>query len=149
MRAVVQRVAKASVMVNDEIVGKIGRGLLILLGVGEDDSEDDIVWMANKIAGLRIFPDKEEKMNLSAIDLKLDVLVVSQFTLYGTVKKGFRPSFTSSAPPEKGEQYYEKLVKEIEKFGLHVEKGVFGAMMDVELVNQGPVTILIDSKKEY
>jgi len=149
MRAVVQRVAKASVLVNDEIVGKIGRGLLILLGVGEDDSEDDIVWMANKIAGLRIFPDDEDKMNLSAIDLKLDVLVVSQFTLYGTVKKGFRPSFTSAATPEKGEQYYEKLVKEIETFGLHVEKGVFGAMMDVELVNQGPVTILIDSKKEY
>jgi len=149
MRAVIQRVAKASVTVDGVITGQIGCGLLVLLGVGEDDGEEDIAYMANKISGLRIFPDKEEKMNLSVLDLDLEMLVVSQFTLYGSVRKGFRPSFTGAACPEKGEDYYEKFCMEIERLGLKIQKGVFGAMMDVELLNRGPVTILIDSEKKF
>lgn len=148
MRAVVQRVKKASVSVDGEVVGRINRGLLVLLGVGENDTENDVSWMANKIAGLRIFPDAEDKMNLSALDLNLEILVISQFTLYGSVKKGFRPSFTSAASPEKGKEYYEKFVLELKKTNLKVETGIFGAMMDVELINQGPVTILIESPSE-
>ena len=149
MRAVVQRVSQAMVMVDCKVVGKIRQGLLVLLGVGENDTEEDISYMANKIAGLRIFPDEEGKMNLSAMDLNLEILVVSQFTLYGSVKKGFRPSFTEAASPEKGEDYYGKFSRELEKTGLTVQKGIFGAMMDVGLVNQGPVTILIDSEKTF
>ena len=145
MRAVIQRVAKASVKVNDKVTGEIGRGLLVFLGVGETDSESDIDYMANKISGLRIFPDSDDKMNRSTLDDSLEILVVSQFTLYGSVKKGFRPSFTSAATPDKGNSYYELFCDKLESLGLNVKKGVFGAMMDVELTNNGPVTILIDS----
>ena len=149
MRAVIQRVDRASVTVEGVITGKIERGLLVFLGVGENDSEGDISYMVNKITGLRIFPDEEGKMNLSVLDLGFEILVVSQFTLYGSVKKGFRPSFTFAASPRKGEDYYEKFCNEVERMGLIVQKGIFGAMMDVDLLNKGPVTILIDSEKSF
>jgi D-tyrosyl-tRNA(Tyr) deacylase len=149
MRAVVQRVSRASVAVDGNIIGSIGKGLLVFLGVGESDVESDIEYMANKITGLRIFPDTEGKMNKSALDDNLEILVISQFTLYGTVKKGFRPSFTEAANPLKGENFYLKFCERLEKTGLKVEKGSFGAMMDVELLNDGPVTILIDSQRIF
>ncbi|MFH1514408.1 MAG: D-aminoacyl-tRNA deacylase [bacterium] len=149
MRAVIQRADKASVKVDNQITGEIGRGLLVFLGVGESDTESDIDYMANKVSGLRIFPDSEGKMNRSVLDDNLEILVVSQLTLYGDVKKGFRPSFTSAANPEKGNSYYERFCAKLESLGLKVEKGVFGAMMDVELTNNGPVTILIDSEKNF
>jgi D-tyrosyl-tRNA(Tyr) deacylase len=149
MRAVVQRVDSAKVVVDDRVTGEIGRGLLVFISVAVDDDERDIQWMANKISGLRIFPDAEDRMNLSALDLGLEVLSVSQFTLHGRVKKGFRPSFTDAAPPEKGQDYWFKLNDEMRKYGLRVLEGIFGARMMVHLVNNGPVTILIDSKKEF
>jgi len=149
MRAVVQRVDNAKVVVEDRAAGEIGKGLLVFISVDADDDEKDIQWMANKISGLRIFPDAEDKMNLSALDLGLEVLSVSQFTLHGRVKKGFRPSFTDAAPPEKGRDYWFKLNEEMRKYGLRVLEGIFGARMMVHLVNNGPVTILIDSKKEF
>ena len=149
MRAVIQRVSRASVKADNRITGEIGRGILVFLGVGENDTEKDIEYMINKISGLRIFPDSEGKMNLSVLDLKLDVLVISQFTLYGSVKKGFRPSFTEAAQPEMGNAYYEEFCNKMRELNLNVETGVFGAMMDVELINDGPVTILIDSKKNF
>ncbi len=149
MRAVIQRVDNASVTVDGEITGKIGKGILIFLGVGENDTETDIDYMVNKISGLRIFPDNDGKMNRSVLDDKLEVLVVSQFTLYGSVKKGFRPSFTSAADPQKAEKYYEIFCDRFESLELHVEKGIFGAMMNVNLKNNGPVTILIDSEKTF
>ncbi len=149
MRAVIQRVDEATVKVDGNIVGEIGRGLLALISIDADDSEQDIQWMANKISGLRIFPDGEDKMNLSALDLGLEILSVSQFTLHGRVKKGFRPSFTDAAPPEKGEEYWHALNEEMRKYGARVVEGIFGARMIVHLVNNGPVTILIDSKKQF
>jgi D-tyrosyl-tRNA(Tyr) deacylase len=149
MRAVIQRVDTASVTVDGEITGKIGKGILIFLGVGENDTEIDIEYMVNKISGLRIFPDSDGKMNRSVLDDRLEVLVISQFTLYGSVKKGFRPSFTSAADPQKGEEYYEIFCDKLESLGLTVEKGIFGAMMNVSLTNNGPVTIMIDSEKKF
>ena len=149
MRAVVQRVRRASVAVDGSVTGRIGKGLLVFLGVGESDLEPDIEYMANKISGLRIFPDNEGKMNRSVLDDNLEILVISQFTLYGTVKKGFRPSFTEAANPLKGEDFYLKFCERLQKTGLKLEKGSFGAMMDVELLNDGPVTILIDSKRVF
>ena len=149
MRAVVQRVDEARVIVDDKTGGEIGPGLLALISVDAKDDEKDIEWMANKISGLRIFPDADGKMNLSALDLGLEVLSVSQFTLHGQVKKGFRPSFTDAASPERGEDYWLKLNDEMRKFGLRVHEGIFGARMTVHLINNGPVTILIDSKKKF
>lgn len=149
MRAVVQRVSRASVAVDGRVIGSIGKGLLVFLGVGESDLEPDIEYMANKISGLRIFPDNEGKMNRSVLDDNLEILVISQFTLYGTVKKGFRPSFTQAADPVKGEDFYLKFCERLQKTGLKVEKGSFGAMMDIELLNDGPVTILIDSERVF
>ncbi len=149
MRIVVQRVKSAGVEVEGEIVGKIGKGLLLFLGVGGEDDQDDLDYMVNKVLGLRIFEDEEEKMNLSVEDIQGDILLVSQFTLYGDVRKGRRPSFTDSAPPETGEEYYEKFLESLDKSGLKIEKGIFGADMKVELVNDGPVTILLDSKKNF
>lgn len=149
MRAVVQRVKKASVTVDGVTTGEIAGGLLVFLGVGENDTEKEIDYMVNKISGLRIFPDDEGKMNRSVIDIKGEILVISQFTLYGAVKKGFRPSFVSAANPEKGEDFYEKFCEKIASIGLKIGKGVFGAMMDVTLINDGPVTILIDSEKNF
>ena len=150
MRAVIQRVKEAKVIVGDRVVGQIGKGLLVLLGVGKDDSQDDLIWTADKVVNLRIFEDENKKMNLSLLDIGGDLLVVSQFTLYGDARKGRRPSFTNAAPPDMGKKFYEKFVEYLEnKYNIKVETGEFGAMMDVHLVNWGPVTILLDSKKLF
>lgn len=149
MRSVVQRVKKASVKVGDETVGRIGSGLLVLLGVGAGDGDADIAWMAEKLIGLRIFEDNEGKMNLSITDVGGDILLVSQFTLYGDCRKGKRPSFSSAAPPERARPIFERVGAEIRQRGLKVETGVFQAEMEVELVNDGPVTILLDSEKKF
>lgn len=149
MRAVFQRVKRARVVVDGEQMSAIGPGALVLLGVGKDDTEKDVTYMAGKIAGLRVFSDNEGKMNLSLQDVSGEVLVVSQFTLYGDVKKGKRPGFDGAAPPDKGEELYLRVVEELRQLGLAVQTGVFGANMQVELVNDGPVTILISSKKEF
>ena len=147
MRAVVQRVSRAKVTVNGEITGEIGLGLLVLLGVGRDDSEADADYLATKICGLRIFEDDAGKMNLGLADVGGSVLAVSQFTLYADVRRGKRPSFDEAAPPEKARQLYEFFVERIRATGLRCETGRFQAMMQVELVNEGPVTILLDSRK--
>ena len=149
MRAVVQRVSRAQVTVNGDIVGKIGLGLLVLLGVGRDDTESDATYLAEKIAGLRVFEDAVGKMNRSVQDVGGSVLAVSQFTLYGDVKRGKRPSFDDAAPPEKARQFYEFFVGQIRAAGLRCETGRFQEMMKVELVNEGPVTILLDSAKTF
>ncbi len=149
MRAVVQRVSRASVTVNGQVVGRIERGLLVLLGVGQSDTEAAAVYLAEKIAGLRIFEDENEKMNLSVVDVGGALLAVSQFTLYGDVRKGKRPSFDAAARPERAKELYELFVAKIRGLGLRCETGVFQAMMQVELVNDGPVTILVDSTKAF
>src|SRR6201985_3589556 len=149
MRAVVQRVTRASVKVDNEITGEIELGLLVLLGVGENDSESDADYLAEKIAGLRIFEDDAGKMNLSVSDSGGAVLAVSQFTLYGDVRRGKRPSFDAAARPERARELYESFVAGIRQRGLRCETGRFQAMMEVELVNSGPVTILLDSRKAF
>lgn len=149
MRAVVQRVKEASVVVEKDVVGKIDKGLLVFLGVGEEDTSKDLEYMLDKILGLRIFQDENDKMNLSLIDIEGELLVVSQFTLYGDVRKGRRPSFTESAHPDIAEKLYEEFIKNAKSKGVKVEKGIFGAHMDVNLVNDGPVTILLDSAKKF
>jgi len=149
MRAVVQRVSRAQVTVNGEIAGEIGEGLLVLLGVGRDDTKADATYLAEKIAGLRVFEDGEGKMNHSAQDVGGSVLAVSQFTLHGDVRRGKRPSFDAAAPPEKARQLYEFFVEQIRAAGLRCETGRFQEMMQVELVNEGPVTILLDSAKTF
>jgi D-tyrosyl-tRNA(Tyr) deacylase len=149
MRAVVQRVSRAQVAVSGEITGQIGLGLLVLLGVGRDDTEADASYLAEKIAGLRVFEDDRGKMNRSALDVGGNVLAVSQFTLYGDVRRGKRPSFDAAAPPGKARQLYEFFVEQIRAAGLPCETGRFQEMMKVELVNEGPVTILLDSTKEF
>jgi D-tyrosyl-tRNA(Tyr) deacylase len=149
MRAVVQRVSRAQVAVNDEITGQIGLGLLILLGVGRDDTNADATYLLEKIAGLRVFEDAQGKMNLNVQDVGGSVLAVSQFTLYGDVRRGKRPSFDAAAPPEKARQLYEFFVDQIRVAGLRCETGRFQEMMQVELVNEGPVTILLDSGKGF
>lgn len=149
MRAVVQRVSSARVMVDGEVVGQIGRGLCVLLGVAEDDTSDDVVYTANKIIGLRIFEDAEGKMNRSLAEVGGAMLVVSQFTLFGDCRKGRRPSFISAAGPEQGNALYETFVEEVRRQGVVVATGRFRAMMDVSLVNQGPVTLLVDSRKVF
>jgi len=149
MRAVVQRVSRSQVTVNEEITGQIGLGLLVLLGAGRDDTEADATYLAEKIAGLRIFEDDQGKMNRSVQEVDGGVLAVSQFTLYGDVRRGKRPSFDAAAPPEKARQLYEFFVEQIRAAGLRCETGVFQEMMQVELVNEGPVTILLDSGKGF
>lgn len=149
MRAVVQRVSRSQVTVNEEITGQIGLGLLVLLGAGRDDTEADATYLAEKIAGLRIFEDDQGKMNRSVQEVDGSVLAVSQFTLYGDVRRGKRPSFDAAAPPEKARQLYEFFVEQIRAAGLRCETGVFQEMMQVELVNEGPVTILLDSGKGF
>ncbi len=149
MRAVIQRVLRGSVKVEGKIIGQIGAGLVILLGIGQDDGAEDIKYLAEKIVNLRIFEDDDGKMNLSALDQRLELLVISQFTLYGDCRKGRRPSFSEAAPPKDAEKIYENFVEEIERYGLKVETGEFQAMMDVELVNTGPVTMLLDSKRNF
>jgi D-tyrosyl-tRNA(Tyr) deacylase len=149
MRAVVQRVSRASVSVEGRISGSIGRGFLVLLGVGKDDTAADAEYLAEKTAGLRVFPDTADKMNCSLAEAGGAVLVVSQFTLYGDCRKGRRPSFDQAAPPELGNALYQRYVEALRDRGLHVETGIFQAMMQVELVNDGPVTLLLDSKKQF
>ena len=149
MRAVVQRVSRAKVTVKEFISGEIGLGLLVLLGVGREDTEADAIYLAEKIAGLRVFEDENGKMNRSVQDVGGSVLAVSQFTLYGDVRKGKRPSFDDAAPPEQARRLYELFVERIQTAGLRCETGRFQEMMQVELVNEGPVTILIDSKKGF
>lgn len=147
MRAVVQRVSKAKVTVDEEIVGKIDKGLMVLLGVGGEDTEKDLDYIYKKVVGLRIFEDENENMNLGLDEVDGSLLVVSQFTLYGDARKGRRPSFTESAKPELANDLYEKFIQRAKNDGIICESGVFGAKMDVELVNDGPVTILLDSTK--
>ncbi len=149
MRAVVQRVSRAQVAVNGEITGKIGLGLLVLLGVGRDDTNDEANYLVDKIAGLRVFEDAPGKMNLSVQDVGGSVLAVSQFTLYGDVRRGKRPAFDAAAAPEKARQLYAYFVDQIRAAGLRCETGRFQEMMTVELVNEGPVTILLDSGKAF
>ena len=149
MRAVVQRVTHARVTVGNEIVGDIGRGLLVLLGVAKEDTEADADYLAEKITGLRVFEDASGKMNLSLSEAEGSMLVVSQFTLYGDVRRGKRPSFDQAAPPEKARQLYEYFVERVRAAGLRCETGTFQATMQVELVNDGPVTILLDSSKAF
>jgi D-aminoacyl-tRNA deacylase len=149
MRAVVQRVSRARVTVNEFISGEIGLGLLVLLGVAKEDTEADAIYLAEKVAGLRIFEDENGKMNRSVQDVGGAVLAVSQFTLYGDVRKGKRPSFDDAAPPESARRLYELFVERIQAAELRCETGRFQEMMQVELVNEGPVTILIDSKKTF
>jgi D-tyrosyl-tRNA(Tyr) deacylase len=147
MRAVVQRVSRAQVRVDEEIVGKIGCGLLVLLGVGHADTEADADYLAGKIVGLRIFEDENGKMNLDTAAVNGAILVVSQFTLYGDVRRGKRPSFDAAALPERARQLYEYFVERIRAAGLSCHTGRFQEMMQVESVNEGPVTILLDSTK--
>jgi D-tyrosyl-tRNA(Tyr) deacylase len=150
MRAVVQRVSRAEVRVEGKVVGSIGKGILVLLGIGRDDDGQDIQWLADKVMNLRIFEDENDKMNLSVLDVKGQVLVVSQFTLYGDCRKGKRPSYSSAAAPADAEKMYNTFIQTIEsKYGIKVETGIFQAMMEVELVNDGPVTLLLDSKKTF
>jgi D-tyrosyl-tRNA(Tyr) deacylase len=145
MRALVQRVAEARVRVGGEVVGEVGRGFLVLLGVGQADTDEHAAALAAKVAGLRIFEDAGGKMNLGLDDVGGTVLCVSQFTLYGDVRKGRRPSFTGAAEPETGRRLYERFCEEVEGLGPRCERGVFGAHMEVELVNDGPVTLWIDT----
>lgn len=149
MRAVLQRVSRAHVSVEGKVVGDIKAGLLILLGVGQGDSELDAKTMADKTAGLRIFEDSGGKMNLSVEDIGGEILVVSQFTLYGDCRKGRRPGFSNAAPPKTADELYLRFVDHLRNRGIKVATGVFQANMDVELVNDGPVTLLLDSKKEF
>jgi D-tyrosyl-tRNA(Tyr) deacylase len=150
MRAVIQRVIQADVTVEEKITGAIEKGLMVLLGVEDEDEETDAVYLAEKIAGLRIFEDEEGKMNLSVKDVGGDLLTVSQFTLFGDCRKGKRPSFIKAARPDKANELYRKFVTLCQKqHGLHVEEGIFQAEMLVRIYNDGPVTILMDSKKVF
>ncbi len=149
MRAVVQRVKKAEVKVNKRVVGSIDKGVLIFLGVAKEDSEKDCEYLANKIAHLRIFPDDQKPMNKSLIDVGGSALVVSQFTLLGDCRKGRRPSFTEAAEPEKAKELYNKFIEILKGMNIHVETGIFQEMMEVHLINDGPVTMLLDSKKLF
>lgn len=146
MKVVLQRVSDAKVTVGNEVAGAIGKGLLLLVGVGQEDTEQDLAWMADKLAGLRIFEDDAGKMNLSVEDVGGDVLSVSQFTLYGDCRKGRRPNFMGAARPELAEALYDKFNELLRARGLRVETGKFGAMMDVSLVNDGPVTLILESR---
>ena len=149
MRAVVQRVHEASVTVDGQVVGRIGKGLLVLLGVGENDAERDARFLADKIAGLRCFADADSKFHRSVEDVGGGILAISQFTLFGDCRKGRRPSFTEAAQPEYAIPLYEAFVAALRERGLPVETGEFGAHMDVYLVNDGPVTLLLDSNKAF
>lgn len=146
MRAVIQRVKKSSVSVNNEIIGKIGVGLVVLLGVAETDGTQDADYLAAKIANLRIFEDENHKMNRSLLDIGGEMLVVSQFTLLADCRKGRRPSFVHSAGPDKANKLYERFVEQVRQEGVNVATGRFRAMMEVELINDGPVTLIVESR---
>ncbi len=145
MRIVLQRVTKASVEIAGEIVGQIGPGLLIFLGIAKGDSEREVVFLADRVLGLRIFEDQSGKMNLSVKDINGELLTVSQFTLYGSTLKGRRPSFDAAAPPEQARVLYELFLQELRRSGLKIASGIFGARMNVSLVNDGPVTFILES----
>ena len=149
MRAVVQRVSEASVRVEGEVVGRIGTGLLVLLGVGRGDTDRDAEQLAERVLHLRVFADEAGQMNRSVSDVNGGLLVVSQFTLYGDARKGRRPSFVDAAPPEEANRLYQAFAERLRASGLRVEQGVFRALMDVALVNHGPVTILLDGAKNF
>lgn len=149
MRAILQRVLNASVKVDGKTIGEIEKGLLVFLGVGEGDTEKDLKYIADKCIGLRIFSDEEDKMNLSLTDVGGQMLVISQFTLYGDCRKGRRPSFTSSMEPVKAKEMYESFIKYVEETGIKAAHGEFGADMKVELINDGPVTLMLDSTKSF
>lgn len=149
MRTVIQRVLRGRVSVAGEVIGAIGPGLVVLLAVGAADSMTDVSYLAEKIANLRIFGDEADKMNCSALELGREILVVSQFTLYGDCRKGRRPSFSTAAPPERGAELYEAFCTELEKLGLTVARGRFRSQMVVEIINDGPVTLLLDSQKIF
>jgi D-aminoacyl-tRNA deacylase len=149
MRAVVQRVSRARVTVEGNVAGEIAAGLMVLLGVGRDDTSAVAVTMAEKVANLRVFEDDQRKMNRSVLDVNGSALVVSQFTLYGDARGQRRPSFVAAAPPEQAKKLYEEFAEALRRLGVTVATGVFGAMMSVELVNEGPVTILLDSEKTF
>lgn len=149
MRAVVQLAQKASVSVNGAVISEIGYGLLVLLGVRKNDTPSDARMLAEKIVHLRIFPDQDKLMNLSVLDVKGQMLIVSQFTLYGDCRKGRRPSYSDAAPPDQAEELYELFIKETARLGVPVASGKFQAMMDVALINDGPVTLLLDSEKSF
>ena len=148
MKALIQRVTRATVSVDSHRIGRCERGFLILLGVGPHDQETDARWLAQKIAGLRVFPDKDGRMNLSLMDIQGEALVVSQFTLYGDCSKGRRPSFVGSAPPMLAERLYDRFVKLLSELNVPTQTGQFGADMQVELLNDGPVTLMIESPQK-
>jgi D-tyrosyl-tRNA(Tyr) deacylase len=148
MKVVAQRVRQASVEINHQVVASIGPGLVLLIGVAEADTEMDAEFTANKCANLRIFQDEQGKMNRSVIEEKGEVLAISQFTLLADTRRGRRPSFIGAANPEKGQELYTYFINCLRETGLHVATGVFGAMMDVQLINAGPVTVIVDSKRE-
>jgi D-tyrosyl-tRNA(Tyr) deacylase len=145
VRVVLQRVSRASVTVRNTVTGKIGAGIVILLGIREEDTENDVRWMAEKCLNLRIFEDDTGKLNKSLLDIRGDILVISQFTLYGDCRKGRRPSFTEAASPDRAEMLYQSFVDRLRKLNLRVETGIFAAKMRVEIHNEGPVTMIIDS----
>jgi D-tyrosyl-tRNA(Tyr) deacylase len=149
MRAIVQRVKEAQVLVEDSLVGRIGKGLLVYLGVGREDTETDANFIADKIVNIRVFADDNDKMNLSVKDVQGQVLIVSNFTLFGDCRKGRRPGFDLAAEPAIAERLYEKVVELVKAEGLEVQKGVFAAYMDVRASNDGPVNFLLDSKKQF
>lgn len=145
MKAVIQRVKKSDLKINGNLYSSINYGLLVLLGIASNDDIDTIKWMANKIAHLRIFPDENDKMNLSVLDVKGEIMIISNFTLYGDVQRGFRPSFSYAAPPEYAEIIYLQLIDYMKNnYEIKIADGIFGAMMDIEFINTGPVTIIIE-----
>ncbi len=149
MRAVVQRVSSSKVTVDEEVVGKVNKGLLVLLGVTHDDTSKDVDYMVDKVTNLRIFEDENDKMNLSLKDIDGEILAVSQFTLYGDCRRGRRPSFSNAARPDVANPLYEEFVQKVRDLGINVGTGKFGAHMMVDLTNDGPVTILLESRKEF
>lgn len=146
MKAVVQKVSKASVKVEGKISGEIEQGILVLLGIKNDDNDRIVEWMSNKLVNLRIFPDEDGKLNLSVKDVGGKILIVSNFTLYGELKKGFRPSYINAAKPEISEPIYSAMISATKEKGVEVQTGVFGAMMDVEIINDGPVTVILEKE---
>jgi len=146
MRVVVQRVSQASGKVDGKLTGKIGRGLMLLIGIAKEDELKDIDFIADKCVNLRIFEDENGKMNRSLLEIGGEILAVSQFTLLGNTRKGRRPSFIEAAGPEKGEEFYNLFIEKLQSYNIKIETGIFGAMMDVELINYGPVTLLIESR---
>jgi len=145
MRLIIQRVSQAKVTVNKKIVGQINKGFLVFLGVAQNDTEKELDWLVRKLVNLRITADKNNKMNLSLKDVKGEILVISQFTLFANCKKGNRPSFIKAANPQKAEKFYNLFIKKLKTYNLKVNSGVFGAMMQISLINDGPVTIILDS----